>query len=85
MRLLLLSLVLANLVALAWWQGWLGGGHDAPGTSGGRPAEIAPERLRVVPLERLDAERAADRPTAAQEPADAAGAGAGGPGGSAAR
>ena len=55
MRGLLAVLVLANLLALAWWQGWLAAWTSPAGTADGRPAEIAPERLRVVPLERLDA------------------------------
>ena len=55
MRALLAVLVLANLLALAWWQGWLAAWSPSAGTADGRPAEIAPERLRVVPLERLEA------------------------------
>jgi len=55
LRALLVVLVLANLLALAWWQGWLAAWSSPAGTADGRPAEIAPERLRVVPLERLEA------------------------------
>ncbi|GAA4413899.1 hypothetical protein [Quisquiliibacterium transsilvanicum] len=55
MRALLAVLVLANLLAFAWWQGWLEAWSPQAGTAVGRPAEIAPERLVVVPLERLEA------------------------------
>lgn len=48
-------LALANLLALAWWQGWL----DRWIASGREPAriadQVAPERLRVVPQERFEA------------------------------
>ncbi|MFP5460672.1 MAG: hypothetical protein ACLGII_03740 [Gammaproteobacteria bacterium] len=54
MRALLVVLVLANLLAFAWWQGWLAAWSPQAGTADERPAEIAPERLRVVPLERLE-------------------------------
>lgn len=47
-------LVVANLVAFAWWKGWLD-----PWLSGAREpqrlaAQVAPEKLKVVPVSRLD-------------------------------
>ena len=54
-------LVAANLLALAWWQGWLEK-WVAPSREPSRvESQIAPERLRVVPVERLDAALAAAR------------------------
>ncbi|HWS75619.1 MAG TPA: hypothetical protein VN324_10810 [Quisquiliibacterium sp.] len=54
MRTLLLALVLANLLALAWWQGWTAAWRSPAGTPAGSAGEIAPERLRVVPIDRLE-------------------------------
>jgi len=49
------ALAVANLLALAWWQGWLDrwlpGGRE-PGRIAG---QIAPERIRIVPLKEFDA------------------------------
>lgn len=47
-------LVVANLAAFAWWKGWLD-----PWLSGAREpqrlaAQVAPEKLTVVPVGRLD-------------------------------
>ena len=55
MRALLFALVLANLLALAWWQGWTAAWRSPAGAPAGGAGEIAPERLRVVPIERLEA------------------------------
>ena len=49
MRLLLVLLLAANLAVLGWWQGWLPGWSARHAT----PVEVHPERLRVVPIERL--------------------------------
>lgn len=55
MRLLVSMLVLANALALAWWQGWI----DRWVPTGRDPdrlaRQIAPERLAVVPLPALEA------------------------------
>lgn len=55
MKALAWLLALANLLALAWWQGWL----ERWMPSGREPArvagQVAPERLRVVPQERFEA------------------------------
>ena len=55
MRVLLVLLVLANLLVFAWWQGhlddWLPGARDTARVA----RQVAPERLQVVPIERLDA------------------------------
>lgn len=75
MRAVLAILVFANLLALAWWQGWLAAWISPAGTADGRPAEIAPERLRVVPLERLEA--GASPGAARPAPIPAAGAASG--------
>lgn len=49
MRWVLVLLVLANLVSFAWWQ-------TRAGAAGGTvPEEIAPQRIRVVPMDRLGA------------------------------
>jgi hypothetical protein len=58
-------LVVANLVAFAWWKGWLD-----PWLSGAREpqrlaAQVAPEKLKVVPVSRLD------RPAAPADVAEA--------------
>ena len=54
-------LVVANVIVFAWAQGaldaWLPGGRD-PARLG---RQVAPERLRVVPVERIDAANAANR------------------------
>lgn len=50
MRWILVVLLLANVVTLGWWQGWL------PGSSGrgvAAPAEVQADRVRVVPIDRL--------------------------------
>lgn len=59
MRLLLVLLLLANLAALAWVQGWI---DDWVGTdqASAREAEIAPQRLVVVPLQRAAPARPAE-------------------------
>lgn len=53
MRTLVLLLVLANLVALAWWQGWLDRWYAPQREPARVAAQVAPEKLRVVPLEQL--------------------------------
>ncbi len=59
MKPLLALLLVANLAALAWVQGWVG---DWFGTelSQARQAEIEPQRLVVVPQQRLAPPRAAE-------------------------
>ena len=54
MRTIALVLVLANLVALAWWQGWLDRWYAPQRDLTRVPAQISPGKLRVVPLERLE-------------------------------
>ena len=55
--LLLLLLLVANVLAFAWWRGhldaWMPSGLDPGRVS----RQVAPERLEVVPLERLEAAR----------------------------
>lgn len=53
MRTLALLLVLANLVALAWWQGWLDRWYAPQREPARVAAQVAPQKLRVVPLEQL--------------------------------
>ncbi len=53
MRTLALVLVLANLVALAWWQGWLDRWYAPQREPARVAAQVAPQKLRVVPLEQL--------------------------------
>jgi hypothetical protein len=48
-----LLLVLANLVALAWWQGWLDRWYAPQRDPARVAAQVAPQKLRVVPLEQL--------------------------------
>jgi len=55
MKALAWVLVLANLLALAWWQGWLERWLPSGREPGRVTQQIAPERLRVVPQERFDA------------------------------
>lgn len=76
MRPLLAALVLANLLALAWWQGWVGDWLSSAGLPAAASGEISPDRLRVVSLERLRA--AASGGLEAGEPIPAAGPGSGG-------
>lgn len=76
MRVLLAALLFANLLALAWWQGWLAAWWSPGGEAGSRAAEIAPERLRVVPLERLGAGSAPDAAPPAPIPEAGVSAGA---------
>ena len=68
---LLAALVLANVLALAWWQGWFGAWMSSAGLPASASAEIAPDRLRVVPLDRL--RTAASGGAEAGEPIPAAG------------
>ena len=53
MRTIVLALVLANLVALAWWQGWLDRWYAPQRDPARVAAQVAPQKLRVVPLEQL--------------------------------
>ena len=53
MRTLALVLLCANLVAFAWWQGWLDRWYAPQRDPGRVAAQVAPDRLQVVPLERL--------------------------------
>ncbi len=66
MKKLAALLVVANLLAFAWWQGmldrWLPGSREPQRLEG----QIAPEKLKLVPLERLE------RAEAARGAADAA-------------
>jgi hypothetical protein len=52
-------LVVANLVAFAWWQGmldrWVPGSREPQRLQG----QIAPDKLKLVPLERLERAEAA--------------------------
>ena len=65
MRALLAGLVLANCLMFAWGQGWLDRGPMAA------LAEQSPERIRVVPIERLGAPGASSVPPAVNTgPAD---------------
>lgn len=50
MKSLLALLVVANLLAFAWMQDWLPG-RSAPAVP--PAAELAPERLQVIPIERF--------------------------------
>jgi hypothetical protein len=50
MRWVLGLLLVANLAMFAWTQGWF---ERWSGARRALPAEQSPERLRVVPLERL--------------------------------
>ena len=56
MRALLLALVVANLIFLAWAQGWLAPGLPGPRAGLGEPQRLAnqvrPEWVRVVPAPR---------------------------------
>ena len=47
MRWVLVLLVVANLALFAWWQTGSGAASRAP------PDEIEPQRMKVVPVERL--------------------------------
>jgi hypothetical protein len=49
MRPLLILLLAANLLMFAWVQGWLDRVSGAPAL----PEQVHPERLRVVPIDRL--------------------------------
>src|SRR5690606_11608586 len=70
MRALLPILVLANGLMFAWWQGWLERGPMAA------LVEQSPERIRVVPIERLGAPAATSvPPVASPEPAPTASVG----------
>ncbi|HEY5632507.1 MAG TPA: hypothetical protein VIT02_01980 [Burkholderiaceae bacterium] len=53
MRALALVLLCANLAAFAWWQGWLDRWYAPQRDPGRVAAQVAPQKLRVVPLERL--------------------------------
>jgi hypothetical protein len=53
LRTVVLLLVLANLVALAWWQGWLDHWYAPQREPARVAAQVAPQKLRVVPLEQL--------------------------------
>ncbi|MCL4743951.1 MAG: hypothetical protein KJZ83_00910 [Burkholderiaceae bacterium] len=55
MRTVALVLVLVNLLALAWWQGWLDRWYAPQRDLTRVAAQVSPEKLRVVPLERLAA------------------------------
>ena len=68
---MLIVLVLANLLALAWWQGWFAHWELSSGAAGIRAAEVAPERLRVVPMERIGAGMRSRSTSPAQVPAAA--------------
>lgn len=59
MKRLAALLLIANLVAFAWWQGrldrWLPGSREPERLAG----QVAPEKLKRVPLDRLERQRAA--------------------------
>lgn len=59
MKTLAALLVVANLVAFAWWQGrldrWLPGSREPHRLEG----QVAPEKLKLVPLARLEQRPAA--------------------------
>ena len=71
MKTLAALLVVANLVAFAWWQGlldrWVPGSREPQRLE----AQIAPERLKLVPLERLERAERAAQADAARVAADA--------------
>lgn len=50
MRLLIPLLLVANLAALAWWQGWLDPWLGVPRESARLERQIEPRALRLVPL-----------------------------------
>ncbi len=58
------ALAVANVLVLAWWQGWLSPLWDPPGTSEREPLRVArqlrPEAVRATPVR-----PAANRPAAA--------------------
>jgi hypothetical protein len=53
MKALIVALLTANVLALAWWQGWLSPLLDPPGASQREPLRAArqlrPEALKVTP------------------------------------
>jgi hypothetical protein len=55
MKALVWLLALANLLALAWWQGWLDRWLPSAREPERVAAQIAPDRIRVVPLREFDA------------------------------
>ncbi len=54
MKALAAALIVANLLALAWWQGWIDDWVPSSREPQRVARQVAPERLAVVPIERLD-------------------------------
>lgn len=54
MKALVWVLAVANLLAFAWWQGWLDRWLPGSREPGRIARQIAPERIRVVPLKEFD-------------------------------
>jgi hypothetical protein len=58
MKYLIGALVVANLLALAWFNGWMAPLGGDPREPDRIASEIEPQRLRVVPPDRLPADGA---------------------------
>ena len=58
MKYLIGALVVANLLALAWFNGWMAPLGGDPREPDRIASEIEPQRLRVVPSDRLPADGA---------------------------
>jgi hypothetical protein len=58
MKYLIGALVVANLLALAWFNGWMAPLGGDPREPDRMASQIEPQRLRVVPPDRLPADAA---------------------------
>jgi hypothetical protein len=56
MKYLIGALVVANLLALAWFNGWMAPLGGDPREPGRIASQIEPQRLRIVPPNRLPAD-----------------------------
>jgi hypothetical protein len=72
MKYLIGALVVANLLALAWFNGWMAPLGGDPREPDRIASEIEPQRLRVVPPDRLPADGApASSSSSSGEPSSA--------------
>ena len=70
MKYLIGALVVANLLALAWFNGWMAPLGGDPREPDRIASEIEPQRLRVVPPDRLPAD-GASASSSSSEPSSA--------------
>jgi hypothetical protein len=71
MKYLIGALVVANLLGLAWFNGWMAPLGGDPREPGRIASQIEPQRLRIVPLNRLPVDTPPAPSSSSGEPSSA--------------